>query len=293
MTPAMFETERPRMTRLAYTLLGSFALAEEVVQDAWLKAEGAPDVCDPGAWLTTVVSRLALDELRSARARREVYPGPWLPEPVRTDTPEDASALAEAVQMATMVVLERLTPHERAAFLLREVFDMDYPGLAVLLGRSEPATRKLVSRSKATVARVRRRPQTDPAVVGPMLGAVMLAIQSGDLEGLKGLLAESCSFTSDGGGKVLAATQVVKGADRVARLLIGLAKKFGEGVRPEFVSLNHQPGLLLWQDDMLTGATVFTVVDGLLVDVHQIRNPDKLNTPTLTTRPFVSNEGSR
>jgi RNA polymerase sigma-70 factor (ECF subfamily) len=270
-----FETARPELVQLAYAMLGSIAEAEEVVQDAWVKSTPVAQVQHPRAFLRTVVTRLALDRLRSAKARREVYPGPWLPEPVFTETPEDRSALAQAVQMATLVVLEQLSPVERAAFLLREVFDMEYAELARLLDRSPPAVRQIVSRARRTV-RARRRPSPDPAMHAVVLGQLVQAVQTGDLAAATALLAPDCSFTSDGGGRVPAATRVVRGADAVARLLVGLAHRFGDGVVPTLATLNHQPALLLWRGDVLEAATVFTIAHGRLLDIHQLRNPDKL-----------------
>lgn len=272
-----FEAHRTALFHLAYGMVGSIATAEDIVQEAWLRYERTPDVENPAGFLRTVVSRLALDELRSARARRETYTGPWLPEPLPTDeSPETAVALAEALSMATLAVLEQLSPAERAAFLLREVFDLDYAEVAGLLERSEPATRQLVRRARQQLSE--RRPRFEPRADAhaALLAAFGVATTTGDLEGLKALLADDVRFTSDGGGKVVAATRVIEGPDRVARFFVGTMRKIGLALRPELRVLNGQAAIVLFAGDAPYSAMVFSVADGRITAIHAVRNPDKL-----------------
>lgn len=270
-----FEDHRPHLFRLAYGMLGSAASAEDLVQEAWIRYQAATGVVDEGPWLRTVVSRLALDELKSARVRREAYVGPWLPEPVATDT-EDPVLFAEALSLATLAVLEQLSAPERAAFLLREVFDFDYAELAVLLDRSQPAVRQLVKRSKTHLAA--HRPRFEPAQDAHLLllAAFGHATRTGDLEGLKALLTDDATLVSDGGGQVVAALKPLHGADPVARFLVGLFRKFGAATTAVPRSFNGQPGLLLLNGDAVDSAVVFCIAAGRVTAIYSIRNPVKL-----------------
>ena len=271
-----FEDHRAGLFHLAYGMLGSVASAEDLVQDAWIRYQAATGIENEGPWLRTVVSRLALDELKSARVRRESYVGPWLPEPIPTDA-EDPAVLAEALSLATLSVLEQLSAAERAAFLLREVFDFDYEEIANLLERTQPAVRQLVKRSKAHLAE--HRPRFEPARDAHLLllAALGHATQTGDLEGLKALLADDAVFVSDGGGKALAALKPVRGATAVARLLIGLTQKFHTGGTFEPQVFNGQPGLRLSNEGVLDSAIVFCIAAGRVTAIYSIRNPDKLD----------------
>ncbi len=272
----LFETERPRLVQLAYGMVGSMASAEDLVQEAWLRFEGSDDIRHPSAWLRKVVTRLALDALKSARVRRETYVGPWLPEPVATP-PEDPVVLAEALSLATLSVLEQLSPVERAAFLLRDVFDQDYAAIAELLDRQPAAVRQLVSRSRKHLAanRPRFEPRRDEHLA--LLAAIAEATQSGDLAQLEALLAEDVRFVSDGGGKALAAVKPVHGRSAVAKLLVGLVRKFGEGQQYVPAVLNHQLGLLVYDaGGALVSANLVTFAEGELTAMYAIRNPDKL-----------------
>lgn len=272
---ATFEALRPQLFRLAYGMLGSVSMAEDVVQDAWLRFDAAVGIDNPAAWLRTVTSRIALDQLKAARHHREVYTGPWLPEPLPTD-PSDPIELAEALSMATLVVLETLSPAERAAFILREVFDADYAEVAESLSRSEAATRQLVKRARDHIRSRRVRHIADPATHAALLAAVASAASTGDLEGLKALLTEDATYTSDGGGKVTAALNVLRGQDRVARFLIGVLRRRDQHLMALPQSFNGQPGLLVTLEGEPKGAAVFSVVEGRVSAIHQIMNPDKL-----------------
>jgi len=274
-----FEDHRPRLFQIAYGMLGTIGPAEELVQEAWIRYQAHQhEVRDPGPWLRRVVSRLALDELSSARARRETYVGPWLPEPIPTDSadPERTAVLAEELSFATMTLLEALTPAERAAFLLRVVFDIDYAEVARLLDRSQAATRQLVRRARQHLgAGERRYPADDPAHT-ELLGAFMHAVVAGDLDALTQLLADDAVATTDGGGVVQAALRPIHGADAVARFVVGLQRKFGAGVQVRPARLNHQPALVLSAPDGELSAVVFTIEDGRIAAIHSVRHPDKV-----------------
>ena len=279
---AEFEAARPRLTGLAYRLLGSWAEAEDVVQDAWprwasVAATGGIDNAD--AYLTTIVTRLALTALDSARVRREQYVGPWLPEPVSTrDDPTLGAERAEALDLATLLLLERLSGPERAAVVLREAFAYDYASLAEVLGTTEAAARQLVSRGRRALDGGRRQP-VSPADRDRLLAAFVSAAQGGDLAALEAVLVPDAVAISDGGGVVSAARRPVHGADQVARFVLGLLEKFGRGVRSIPVIANGQTAFLavtdgpdpqpvaLWSLDL--GA------DGVR-GVHIVRAPDKL-----------------
>ncbi|MEZ4316757.1 MAG: RNA polymerase sigma factor SigJ [Myxococcota bacterium] len=272
-----FEQHRPQLFRLAYGMLGSVASAEDVVQEAWIRYEQANDVRDEAPFLRTVVSRLALDELRSARVRRETYIGPWLPEPLQTEGgPEHHAGVSEALSMATLAVLSQLSAAERAAFLLREMFDLDYDEIGTVLDRKEPAVRQLVRRARAALAEQRPRFDPDPVAHAALLAAFAQATTSGDLDGLKALLADDVHVTSDGGGKAVAATRVVRGPDHVARFFIGTARKLDRHAHPEVRQLNGSLAVVLLHEGVVVSALMFATADGKVTAVHTVRNPDKL-----------------
>lgn len=277
-----FTRERPRLKRLAYRMLGSVADAEDVVQDAWLRlsVEDGAEVEDLAAWLTRVVSRLALDRLRSAHARRETYVGPWLPEPwiEPADAPVDPVERAEDVTIAFLLALERLSPLERAVFLLREAFEENYAEVASALGRSEASVRQLAARARAHMQAGRPRYAVDPAQARRLSDAFFRAVESGNLSDLTALLADDVTFVSDGGGRRLAALNPVDGRERVVRLLEGLARKF----RPSpsavrLVRINGLPGV--WIEDAGGGqawALEFGAADKITA-IYGMLNPDKLS----------------
>ncbi|MEM9454672.1 MAG: RNA polymerase sigma factor SigJ [Myxococcota bacterium] len=274
------EPYRTELFQLAYGMLGSVATAEDIVQEAWFRLERAESIRNPRAFLRTTVSRLALDELRSAHARRVCYAGPWLPEPLPMDDdatadPEAHLALAEALSMATLVVLEQLTPAERAAFLLREVFDTEYAEVARLLGRSETASRQLVRRARQHLSAHRPRFDTYRAAHQSLLDAFVHASTTGDLAGLKALLTDDVQLTSDGGGKVVAARKPILGRDRVARFFIGICRKRPD-VRFAPRPLSQQPGVWMAAPDEPPTAIIFAIADGQITAIYAVRNPQKL-----------------
>ena len=273
---------RPRMFGLAYRMLGSRSDAEDVLQDAWLRWQGAErrELRSLEAWLTTVVTRLSIDRLREAKKEREHYTGTWLPEPLvdeEPDTPEQASELASDVSMAFLMVLERLAPEERAVFLLREVFDMDYPEVAQMLGRSEANCRQMLHRAKERVREARPRFQVNPEAHRRLLERFMVAVQSGKREELVPLFANDIRFSSDGGGKVKAVLRVLEGAERVVRFYTQISRlTAGHEVGYRHAMINGQPGLLQFMDGELLGALTL-VTDGVhILEIYSVRNPDKL-----------------
>ena len=279
-----FNLLRPRLQGIAYRMLGSMGEAEEVVQDAWLRwHEAAKDTLDSAeAWLVTVVTRLSIDRLRTAKVEREHYIGTWMPEPTMTgapDTPEQLLERADNVSVAFLAVLERLAPESRAAFLLREVFDADYDDIATTLGKSEAACRQLVHRAKAQVQEGRPRFAVPREVHERLLRAFAEAAARGSMPDLRALLADDAELLSDGGGKVPSFGKVLAGAQRLAQLYFALWRR-GVAVRMDLVELNGEPGLLRFVDGALESAQTFeidqTAKGERIVRIHTQRNPDKL-----------------
>ncbi len=276
-----FEAQRPRLLRVAYATTGSVAEAEDCVQEAWLRLLRVPDpasIRDLGAWLTTAVSRLALDVLGSARARRERYVGPWLPEPLVGDLagpdPADRVTLDESVSMALLVVLERLSPAERASFLLHDVFGMSFTEIATVVGRSPAAVRQLASRARQHVDAGRPRFPPTPAQQEELVTAFATACAQGDLAGLVALLDPDVVWRADGGGKVTASRRAARGADEVARWLLGFMRHPPSLVR--MTTVNGAPGLVLRDGGGVLTVLAFTVNRGRITALDAVRNPDKL-----------------
>jgi RNA polymerase sigma-70 factor (ECF subfamily) len=271
-----FAEARPRLLRLAYSELGDVGEAEDVVQEAWLRLEGvdAKAIQNLDAWLTTVVARLALDRLRSARARRETYVGPWLPEPVTSEDPADRITLDESVSYALLTVLEQLSPAERTAFVLHDVFDMGFGDIADIVGRTPEAVRQLASRARRHVKSesprfVASRDEHDRAV-----RAFAQAVAEGDLEDLVAVLDPDVVWTSDGGGVATAARKPLRGAARVARAWAALGRRSPSG--PVEIDLNGRLGLVVGSRDGNRAALSFVVSDGRITRIDAVRNPEKL-----------------
>ncbi len=227
---ALFEAERSRLTRLAYRMLGERAAAEDVVQEAflrWTRADRS-DIANPAAWLTRAASRLAIDALRKAKARREDYIGPWLPEPMVEPLAEasEEDDRAERISLGFMHVLERLSPDERAAFILHDAFDCGYDEIAAALNKTEPACRKLVSRARERVRTGRPRFETDRDQQQRVVSAFLAAAQAGDAAAMKSLLTADAIVYSDGGGKVRAALRPLVGPDDAIMVLVNVARKY-------------------------------------------------------------------
>lgn len=280
-----FDRHRRLLFGVAYQMLGSVADAEDVVQDAWLRwsATDRSDVEDARAYLVTITSRLALDRLGSARARREAYVGPWLPEPLltepsTTDGPEDAAELGEQVSLALLVVLETLSPVERAVFVLREVFGLPAAEVAAVLGRSEAAVRQLAHRAREHVEARRPRFDADRRAQREVTERFLAAAVGGDVEGLLAVLSPGVVLVSDGGGRVTAARRPIEGTDKVARFLAAVGPQ-GAGMpdlRVELAEVNGAPAVVAWTDDGPFMALQLVVADGLVQQVFYVANPDKL-----------------
>ncbi|MGH2956719.1 MAG: RNA polymerase sigma factor SigJ [Solirubrobacterales bacterium] len=282
----LFEELRPKAFGVAYRLLGSVSEAEDLVQEALLRLhrelEKGEQIESPEAFLTTVVTRLGIDELRSARARREVYVGDWLPEPILTaeeDDPARHAEIAESLSVGLLVVLETLTPEERAAFLLHEVFDYPYPRIAEILGKSADAVRKLGERARKRVGEREPRFETTREQRERLVHRFVEAFEEGNLEALEGLLAADVTMRGDGGGKVPALARAVEGRSRVARTLRGFsrnAERFGVADVRE-VEVNGEPGLIAVDaEGSLIAVIAIEIAAGAIQSVGSIVNPDKL-----------------
>ncbi len=265
---------------VAYRMLGSATETEDVLQDAYLRWQGQAEdeVRSVRSFLTTIVVRLCIDQLRSARVRRDAYVGPWLPEPLATadDDPAQVAELADSLSLAFLVLLEELSPLERAAFLMREVFAYSYPELASMLGRSEGACRQLTSRARHQIGDRRRRFDTDRQQGRELAGRFVTACASGDLNDLLGLLAADVVVWTDGGGKAKAAPRPVVGASRAARFLINVAKSLPANGVVRFASVNGQPGVIVEQEGAPVTALVLDVIEGTVSAARIVSNPDKL-----------------
>lgn len=274
----IFETRRRAMTGLAYRMLGSRAEAEDVVQDAWLRWRGVDvsEVKEPAAFLSRVVTRLALDRLKSARARREVYVGEWLPEPV-VDPDFDAGRDAD-LSVAFLLALERLTPLERAAFLLHDVFDTPFAEIAATLGRSETACRRLASRAREHVRRDRPRHQPSVDQERRLTAAFFEAVMTGDEAALRDLLAQDVVMHADGGGLASANLNPVRGLAKAVALILGVRRKWPppSDTVVGLARVNGQPGFVLAVDGAVFQTVGLEINAGRIVAVYTVRNPEKL-----------------
>lgn len=275
--------ERGRLFGLAYRMLGTASEAEDAVQEAFarLAARTVEDLDEPAAWLTTVTTRICIDRLRTARRRREQYIGPWLPEPVADDDLDPAALVdaTESLTLAFLVVLESLSPVERAVFLLHDVFGHPFDEVAAMVDRSPAAVRKAASRARQHIDE--RRPATAAAAdeAEQVVAAFVAACEGGDLDALLSLVAPDVTMVSDGGGRASALPAPVTGAAEVARILLAFVRtgqRRGATATP--TRLNTAPALLVHEGGELTGALVFTVAAGRITRIDGIRNPDKLRT---------------
>jgi RNA polymerase sigma factor (sigma-70 family) len=278
---AHFQAERTRLFGLAYRMTGSVVEAEDIVQDAWLRfAPAAAEGRSPAALLTTIVTRLCIDHMRSARVRREQYVGEWLPEPLHTraagaDDPEGAALGREALDYAFLVLLERLRPVERAVVVLHEAFELSHREIAEAVGISEGASRQNLRRARQRLREAGPRAAVDRHEHARVTAAFIEASRSGEIETLARLLAHDAVFVSDGGGVVPAALNPVAGRDRVARLLMGLRGKLPR-FRIEAVEVNGGPGFAVYRGSRLDMVYVVEVSDGLVAALRGVRNPQKL-----------------
>jgi RNA polymerase sigma-70 factor (TIGR02957 family) len=288
----VFDEHRALLISVAYRVLGSVTDAEDAVQEAWLRWSGVDHsrVEDPRAFLVRVTTRLAIDRLRRAKARRESYVGPWLPEPIltRQDPAEDA-AMAESVSMAMLVVLETLSPLERAVFVLKEAFGMPHAEIAEVLGRKEEAVRQLARRAREHVRERRTRFDANQVEQGRVTERFLAATSTGDLEGLMAVLSPGVTLVADGGGRVLAPRRPVHGAEKVARFLLAVATeertaKFLESVgsepsgevRVHLAQVNGEPGVVITAGGEPISALILYVSEGVAQTIHLVANPEKL-----------------
>ncbi|MCX5344998.1 RNA polymerase sigma-70 factor [Streptomyces atratus] len=281
----VFEDHRPVLTGVAYRMLGRIADAEDVVQEAWLRWSSASreQVREPRAFLVRITTRLAIDRLRQVQSRHEAYVGPWLPEPLVTDfgpaVPDTAeqAVLADSVSVAVLVVLESLSPLERAVFVLREAFGFPYAEIAATLDRTEAAVRQLAGRARHHVEERKPRYDVDPAQRRDLTERFLAAAAGGDIEELLTLLAPDVRLVGDSGGKSKAPLRVIESADKVGRFLIAVAHNQAQELDMRFLELNGAPGLLVLSGGKPDSVFQVDVRDGLIQCVYIVRNPDKLS----------------
>ncbi|CAB3745818.1 ECF RNA polymerase sigma factor SigJ [Paraburkholderia solisilvae] len=276
-----FNQLRPRLQKIAYRMLASVAEAEDIVQDVWLRWHSAAHdgIENAEAWLVAVTTRLSIDRLRAAKMQREHYTGIWLPEPLLTEspvTPEEVSERAGEVSVAFLMLLERLTPEARAAFLLREVFDMDYDEVAEAVGKSEAACRQLVSRARAQLRDERPRFEVSRDIHLRLLQSFTRAVELGDFAGIHALLAEDAMLFGDGGGKVQSFPEPMLGGKRIAQLFYAPVLRYGSELRYRLVELNGEWALLRYLEGKLESAQSFETDGSRILRVFVQRNPDKL-----------------
>ncbi|MFF4730766.1 RNA polymerase sigma-70 factor [Streptomyces mirabilis] len=280
----VFEEHRPVLMGVAYRMLGRVADAEDVVQEAWLRWSGADrtEVREPRAYLVRIATRLAVDRLRQVRSRNEAYVGPWLPEPYVTDfgdtVPDTAerAVLADSVSLAVLVVLESLSPLERAVFVLREAFGYPYADIAAVLDRGEPAVRQLAGRARKHVEERRPRYEADPAERRDLTERFLAAAAGGDLEGLMSLLAPDVRLIGDSGGLSKAPLRVIETADKVGRFLYAIAQQGVPDLSYRSLELNGGAALLVLSGDKPDSTVQLDVVDGRIQCIYIVRNPEKL-----------------
>jgi len=282
-----FEELRPLLFSIAYRILGSVSEAEDAVQETWLRYHASTTApISLKSFLSAVVTRVSIDVLRSARVRREAYVGQWLPEPLLTDDasttypdPERAAELADSLSMASLLLLERLTPEQRAVFVLHDVFGYRFGEIAEVIDKSEAACRQLGSRARRLVEDGRPRFDVDRRERDALAGRFFDAMTAGDVDGLRDLLAADVEVYGDGGGKAPQWSRVVTGVDNVARLFAGLGQRFaGSGLRVERHEVNGQPGAVLRDaDDRVINVMTLDVLDGQVQAVRSVINPDKLH----------------
>ena len=277
----VYEHHRPRLWGIAYRMLGSVHDAEDVLQESYLRWHQADTaaVHTPEAWLVRVTTRLAIDRLRRTTAEREHYVGDWLPEPVATDThavTEQRAEQASDLSMAFLVILERLAPEERAAMLLRDVFDTDYTEIARVLEKSEAACRQLVHRARVRVRRDRARFLVPPEVKERLVERFLAALAADDKDALLAIVAEDATWVSDSGGNVRAARNVVHGAERIVRFALGLEHKWGSSMRHRVAWINAEPAIATYVDGALVYTTSLDTDGERILALYRVLNPEKL-----------------
>jgi RNA polymerase sigma-70 factor (ECF subfamily) len=277
----IFRRHRARLFGIAYRMLGTHAESEDILQEAYIKwhQANAEGIETPEAWLVTVVTRLSIDRLRKAASERETYIGPWLPEPLVVSdkpSPEEELELASNLSLAFMVLLERLSPVERAAFLLHDIFDCDYTDIARIVGKTETASRQIVSRARVRVRADKPRFEADAKEREKLIRKFSAASTAGDEKALLALFSDEIAMMSDGGGKVTAARKVIRGKAKLAHALRMFGAKYGALLKSVPYRINGEPGLLTFYNGKIFDATTFEFTDGKISGVYRVMNPDKL-----------------
>lgn len=277
----IFKRHRARLFGIAYRMLGTHAESEDILQEAYLKwhQANAESIETPEAWLVTVVTRLSIDRLRKASSERETYIGPWLPEPIIVSdapSPEEELELASNLSMAFMVLLERLSPVERAAFLLHDIFDCAYADVARIVGKTETASRQLIHRARERVRTDKPRFEADEKERAKLIKKFSAAANAGDEKTLLALFSDEVSMISDGGGKVTAARKIIHGKNKLAHALAMFGAKAGADLTNVFYNINGELGILTFYEGKIFSATTFDVEDGKISALYRVMNPDKL-----------------
>ncbi len=287
-----FEEHRTALTGIAYRMLGTLAEAEDMVQETYLRWHAAEReaIRSPRAWLTTTVTRLCIDQLRSARVQREEYKGPWLPEPLVHDGPDEPLerlATVDSISMAFLRLLEQLSPNERAAFLLHRVFDYKYKEIASILGKSEAGCRQLVHRAKRRLDAEKPRFDATQEERERLATSFSKAVQTGEMAPILSVLAEDVTLWSDGGGRALAALNPIYGASKVARFFLGILSKAPEDSYFEPRHINGEPGFVGFSGGQAVTTMTFEVAEGRIVGIHMVRNPEKLSRIVTGDSPLL------
>jgi RNA polymerase sigma-70 factor, ECF subfamily len=277
----VFDKSRPRLFGLAYRMLGTRDEAEDILQEAYLRLHSTDleTIENPEAWLVTVTTRLSIDRLRKASVQRETYIGPWLPEPIVldvADSPEIKAEMASDVSLAFLIMLERLSPSERAIFLLHDVFDFAHAEIARIVARSEASVRQIVSRARARVRTGRPRFNPDQSSYSDLIRKFVAASYAKDERSLISIFADDVALTSDGGGKVHAARRIVTGRDRVLRIYTVAVTKYPVQVEAFLATINGEPGVIEVALGHTVSASTFIIKDGQIAGIYRVMNPDKL-----------------
>jgi RNA polymerase sigma-70 factor (ECF subfamily) len=277
----IFRRHRARLFGIAYRMLGTHAEAEDILQEAYIKwhQTDSESIETPEAWLVTVVTRLSIDRLRKASTERETYIGPWLPEPLIVSdapTPEEEMELASNLSLAFMVLLERLSPLERAAFLLHDIFDLGYTEIARIVGKTETASRQLIHRARERVRTDKPRFEANERERARLIRKFTAAAHAGDEKTLLALFTDEIQMMSDGGGKVTAARKIVRGRKKLAHALAMFGAKYGAAFKNILYQINGELGLLTFYEGKIFSATTFEFADGKIAAMYRVMNPDKL-----------------
>lgn len=294
----IFTQSRARLFGIAYRMLGTQADAEDILQEAyirWHKME-ADGIETPEAWLVTVVTRLSIDRLRKASVERETYIGPWLPEPLITSnapTPAEQAELASNLSLAFLVLLERLSPVERAVFLLHDIFDCAYSEVARVVGKSETAARQMIHRARERVRNEKPRFKADENERANLIKTFAAASAAGDEKTLLSLFSDDISVMSDGGGKVTAARKILRGKNRLIRLFTVAVAKNIEHITARLITINGQIGLLEFFDGKPLAVTTFEIEDGKITAIYRVMNPDKLKAFEHLDENFIDEQVSQ